>query len=226
MHKALRPRQILTLCVLYFLIYEYAIPALLANGIYPKFGMQAYLLCSELSEAFVIVLAFMICFGWLYRQWQRFRGRMAKNLTDILSGVGMMFLCALALQLLVFSFFGMSEAENQISNDAMMNLDLPAFVFSACIFAPFMEELIFRGCIFQPLRNKFGFVTGALASALAFGSVHIIASAAAGNWINLLYIFEYGLCGFILCWCMERSGSVYVNMAAHAVYNLIIILFL
>lgn len=226
MHKPLRIHQIVLLAVSYFVIYQTALPALFSSVIYPEFGMQGYLLSMELAEAFMIVLTVLLCFGWLMQNAERFRARQGENIFTAIRCVAVMFLISAALGAFVFALFGMSEAENQVTNDMIEQLDRPAFIFSAAVFAPFMEEMLFRGCVFQPLRNRFGFAAGAAVSALLFGGVHLLATVYAGNWINLLYIFEYGSCGFMLCWAMEKTGSVLTSMLAHAMYNLIIILFL
>ncbi|MEA2786800.1 MAG: protease family protein [Candidatus Eremiobacteraeota bacterium] len=86
------------------------------------------------------------------------------------------------------------------------------FVFFACIAAPFVEELTFRGFIFNALRRYFPVWAAALASAILFGLAHwqpgnagaIIPLAAAGTILALVYY---------------RTGSLVASMFTHALFN-------
>lgn len=100
-------------------------------------------------------------------------------------------------------------------NEELMSVDaLPAFgmVFFAIIAAgttPLVEELIFRGLLFQWLRGRTGPIPGALISALLFGGLHWPSGQAA--WA--------GLVGFALALLFHRFGSLWAPVAAHSGNN-------
>lgn len=48
-----------------------------------------------------------------------------------------------------------------------------AVVFTATVLAPTVEELVFRGVLFQALRRRLGLWPGAIISGLVFGVVHV-----------------------------------------------------
>lgn len=114
----------------------------------------------------------------------------------------------------------LSSAENQINNDMVMKRDPVGFAFSALIVAPFVEEMVFRGCIFHPLAKKKGFTAGALCSGLLFGGIHVLASIETGNWLNLWYLLLYGMCGFVLCDPYAETDSIFAGIIAHSLFNL------
>src|SRR5205814_5601502 len=74
--------------------------------------------------------------------------------------------------------------------------------------APLVEELIFRGLIFRPLRRKHGLIFSMLASSVLFAIVH--------DPLSVAPVFVLGCCAAI---AFERSGSIITPMLVHATYN-------
>jgi len=83
------------------------------------------------------------------------------------------------------------------------------------VFAPFFEELVFRGLLFATLRRRFPWGPSAFMSAAIFAAAH-----------------GYGLLGFasvlwsgmIWAWAYEKTGSLIPGIAAHAINNLMVCL--
>ena len=84
-------------------------------------------------------------------------------------------------------------------------------VFAGCVLAPFVEELFFRGYVFQSLYQRWGPVWAYLFSAGLFAVVHLNLAAAAP-------IFALGLA---LAYIYRRTGSLVPGMIAHGLNNLI-----
>lgn len=83
--------------------------------------------------------------------------------------------------------------------------------FAVIVLAPFAEELLFRGLLYQGLRRRFGIGAGAVASAGLFALAHI----------SPLFFLPIGAFGYILARTFERRGSILANIVAHAVFNAI-----
>ena len=75
---------------------------------------------------------------------------------------------------------------------------------------PFAEELFFRGVVYSALR-RYGPVLAALASAALFGIAH-------GVSVVLVVAFLLGVVNAVL---VERSGSIWPAVLAHATNNTI-----
>jgi membrane protease YdiL (CAAX protease family) len=75
---------------------------------------------------------------------------------------------------------------------------------------PFAEELFFRGVVYTALR-RYGSVLATLGSAALFGIAH-------GVSVLLLVAFLFGVVNAVL---MERSGSIWPAVIAHATNNTI-----
>jgi len=82
---------------------------------------------------------------------------------------------------------------------------------SACLVAPFCEELFFRGVLYTSMRNRWGKAAATLASAAVFSFLHF-------KWEGLPSLFFLGALFAVL---YERSGSLWPCMLAHSFNNLL-----
>lgn len=89
-------------------------------------------------------------------------------------------------------------------------------LLAAGVGAPLAEELLFRGFLYSGLRaSPLGFAGTALVTAVVWTSLHMTYSA-----YGLALLLMIGL---YFAWLRERSGSVWPSIAAHAVYNGVIV---
>lgn len=89
-------------------------------------------------------------------------------------------------------------------------LDSPVwFILVGVIFAPIVEELFFRGFLFQGFRQRYGWVSGGLLSSAVFGVAHLDPAA-------LLPTF---VLGFLLAYLYHRSNSVWPCIILHVMIN-------
>jgi len=82
---------------------------------------------------------------------------------------------------------------------------------SACLIAPFAEEIVYRGVLFRSLANRFGVLPGALLSSGAFAVVHFY------NLTGLIGVAVFGFIGALL---FARTRSLSTVIALHCLYNL------
>ena len=81
----------------------------------------------------------------------------------------------------------------------------------AVVFAPGVEELVFRGWIFTHLRRDFSFATALLASSVVFAGLHYDSTH-----LYALAVFPVGLA---LGAMREITGSIKPTIAFHAFNN-------
>jgi uncharacterized protein len=86
---------------------------------------------------------------------------------------------------------------------------LAAFALFACVFAPFMEETIFRVFLFNATRRYWGFWAGAVVSGLCFGAAHGDPIAA----------FPLALGGIVLAFVYYRTNNALASMVTHGLFN-------
>jgi membrane protease YdiL (CAAX protease family) len=83
--------------------------------------------------------------------------------------------------------------------------------------APVSEELLFRGFLLGALaKSRLGFTGAALVSTTLWTALHAGYSA-----VGLAEVFAIGL---LLAWLLWRTGSLWVTIFCHALYNSLIVL--
>lgn len=89
-------------------------------------------------------------------------------------------------------------------------LDAPVWlIVVGVIFAPIVEEIFFRGFLFQGFRQKYGWIKGGLISAAVFGLAHL-------DPVALIPTF---ILGFVLAYVYHRSNSVWPGVILHMLVN-------
>ncbi len=88
-------------------------------------------------------------------------------------------------------------------------------VVVACVLAPIVEELTYRGALFQAARARVGLVGGMVISALVFTGMHL------ELWNSASALFGLLVLGLWLAAIFHRTGSLVVPIVAHATFNAI-----
>lgn len=83
------------------------------------------------------------------------------------------------------------------------------FIVVGVIFAPIVEELFFRGFLFQGFRQRYGWVNGALLSSIIFGAAHLDPAA----------FIPTSILGLLLAYMYHRSNSVWLPILLHILVN-------
>lgn len=83
----------------------------------------------------------------------------------------------LTIQLSIGLILTAAGAEDVPEQALLQTLDGPLtialLIVGAVVLAPLVEEVVFRGVLFQALRRKLGLWPGAIISSLAFGFIHV-----------------------------------------------------
>jgi len=83
------------------------------------------------------------------------------------------------------------------------------FFLVGVVFAPFVEEIFFRGFLFQGFRQKYGWVRAMLLSSAIFAAAHL-------DPASLIPTFILGL---VLAYLFHRSNSVWPGIILHFLVN-------
>jgi membrane protease YdiL (CAAX protease family) len=170
-----------------------------------------------LSQAIVYVpavLVLLVMLPWVSQRSLRELGLRAPTARDVAWGVAGtigMIVVTEALSALEMAAFHVKISEQAVDvlKATRGNL-IYVFAALACILAPFVEELIFRGFIFNAFLRYFPVPVAIVLSALCFGGAHFSPSA-------LLPLAGGGL---VLAYVYYRTGVLTASMIAHAGFNL------
>lgn len=92
----------------------------------------------------------------------------------------------------------------------------PIYIFiSAVIFAPILEELIFRQSFRNLFTNKWLFI---IISGLVFGGMHVF-NGNNVSLIDILYIIPYSAPGMAFAYMLYKTDNIFVSMGFHMLHN-------
>ena len=86
--------------------------------------------------------------------------------------------------------------------------------FQLVIYAPFVEEIIFRKSIRDFVSNKWVY---AVLSGFIFGGLHVLTSIT--DITSLLYLIPYCSLGFVFALLYTKSNNIFSSIMVHAIHN-------
>ena len=95
----------------------------------------------------------------------------------------------------------------------------PIYIFfSSVIYAPLVEELVFRQSLKNIFPNKILFI---IISGIIFGGLHVITGFSSP--IDLLYLIPYCAPGFAFAYILADSDNIFIPISLHFMHNGILI---
>lgn len=213
------PKILLTICLFVAeLLYSYCVVLVLQH-----FGIDITTYSNTLKYQIIIGidLSFMFILFLLYRK------TLLKDITlyikyfikNISTGTKywIIGLCIMMLSNIIISYYFPGGSANE---EAVQNIikQVPIYmIFSTIIYAPFVEELIFRKSIRDIIDNDYLYI---IISGLTFGFVHTLAGS---TLHELIYIIPYGALGSCFAIMHVKTKNIYTSMTFHMIHNAIIV---
>lgn len=123
-------------------------------------------------------------------------------------------LAMIVLNVFIGAFTPNDLAGNEEAVRELVSLAPIYMVFSAVIFAPIIEELIFRKSLSNITSNKWLYI---ILSGLLFGAAHIVGSYR--NVYDLFYILPYGVLGSIFAYVYYKTKNISLTIMLHMFHN-------
>jgi uncharacterized protein len=168
------------------------------------------------------VLGFALALGYL-----RARGRLTWRLLGpvrpswlmVALGLGVGVVGTIGAYTLNATLVTLVGAEEPVEQDLLNEIlaggrNTALALLVAVVMAPLVEEVLFRGVLFQALRRRVGLWPGALLSSLVFTIIHV--EIVFSQPVALAGLFSLGV---FLAWAFHRTGSLLVPILGHAVFN-------
>lgn len=109
-------------------------------------------------------------------------------------------------------------AGNQESINQLFDISPLYVYFASVIYAPIVEELVFRKAIRNIIPNGILFI---LVSGLTFGGLHVIGNIEV--WYDLLYLIPYSVPGIVFAYILYKTDNIFVSMGLHFLHNGVLI---
>lgn len=170
-----------------------------------------YLLLYEFVYILILILIYNKTFSENFKDFiKNFKSYVKKYMEYWALAFGLMIFS----NLIITSVFPNAVATNQESVNYILGVAPFYMIISAVIYAPFLEETIFRLSIRKFIKNDklFIFISG-----IIFGGLHVIGSFE--NLIDLIYIIPYSIPGFVFAYTLVKSKNIFVPMGLHFFHN-------
>lgn len=175
-------------------------------------GEKGYLAQSGLLV--IIQLAYLlpviIIFAWRRINWKYLGfGKFEWSTLGIGCGLLVASYVIILLHNLILTALGVETQGDEISK-LFSSLESPAWFFLVgAVLAPLVEEIFFRGFLFQGFRQKYGWVSAMLISSGIFAIAHL----------DLASLIPTFILGSLLAYLYHRSNSVWPGVILHALVN-------
>lgn len=179
---------------------------LLSLGIGRQYLQNVGVLLLELIYLLPVTLIFL----WRGIHWRRLGfGAFALNVMGI--GCGLLFggYAIILVHNAVLYMLGVNTQGDRIF-EIFNQLESPVWFFVVgAVIAPVVEEIFFRGFLFQGFRQKYGWLAAILLSSAIFGAAHL-------DPVSLIPTF---ILGCVLAYVYHRSNSLWPGIIFHALIN-------
>lgn len=197
--------------------------------LYPKFA-SAITLLLDLQATYIHPFVAGIVYLWtlgitlwlgfpLLKESIHHKNNISRMLGNILFSFAILYFVNAAGSLIASWLSGTQQSANQMEIISTFEMQPLMTLFLTVIFAPLVEELVFRGALYRHIRNYLGFIPAALISGLSFGMIHVFSSLLAGNFADLWYLITYAGIGFVFCYSYEENQTLVAPIILHAMNN-------
>lgn len=182
----------------------------------------------SLGSSWILTAAVPIAFAWgIYRGtgWSEMRQRLGwhggrgwhveipMGIAGYLAGLPIVF-CGLLITSFLIRFTDSTPTHPIISEPAGSALQVLNLYGIAALWAPIIEETMFRGALFHHMRRRWNWLISAAVVALIFAAVH------PQGWASIPVL---GSIALVLAALREWRGSILAPMVAHACNNFVMI---
>ena len=165
------------------------------------------------TGAFALATLLILIFIWRDKEfWNIFKGPKSSPGEIIGWGILGFFLIyfgqilAVQVESIIFGIEPGSDNTELLSN---IMKSAPIMILSAVIFAPILEEIIFRRVIFGSLIQKYNFWISAIISGVVFSAIHQ----------EFEHLLLYAVCGLIFAFLYYKTKSIWTSIIAHMLLN-------
>ena len=214
-----RPENILGFCYLAF--YQLFLPTVIA--------LVAEVLGYSLTLSELNIFYFVVNFVWVCAIFHRFliasvqkaKENFGRCIQFAVLGLVIyfcaMYLVSMGIVLADPNFSNVND--DSIADLAQENTEM--LFLCTVLLVPVVEEVIFRGLIFQNLQRKSRLLAYGV-SVVVFALIHIVGYMGSADWLTLgLCFVQYLPAGLALAWAYEKADTIVAPILIHITINLI-----
>lgn len=218
MNKDLKNMLIGASVLISYLLYSYAFSSLLLlfNINFESLSLLSKEIISFISELVIITIIVYIYRKRLYKDLKRYSfNTFLKYIKYWFLTIGLMIISSIIISM----FTSIQTSSNQeVIIETFYKAPLYTCIM-AVIFAPILEELVFRLSFRYMFKTDIIFI---LVSGLFFGFMHV---SSPSSLLELIYIIPYSIPGMVFAYTLTKSKNIFVPISLHFVHNTIMMIF-
>jgi len=204
---------------LYTPAHMFVMPLLLSLVVYGLWPDMTDIQGNLLYYGVGMVIVLPVFFKMLRREFDRLYDRPLHCLSTLFWGYCIWYGLSLILSVFMTLSGWLEDSPNDVAIDEMAQGAYNLTMLISVILAPILEEILFRGVVFQSIRKK-SRLLAYVVNILLFGFYHIWQYVLVyGDLSYLLFIVQYIPVTFALIWVYEYSGSLWTAIFFHMSNN-------
>jgi len=218
-------KKILPIIMFFLLLMGMAyfpyIPMELFNIPYNDFSMTMKMIYMLLCDIGYILILFILYKDKVIEDFNSYFKNFGKNFEHSFKYYFIGLLIMMASNMIITLFFSGANANNE---EAVRNMidQVPLYmIFSVSIYAPFVEELIFRhsikDCVLCYGDNKITEYLYIFISGFIFALLHVLGQT--GSYLDYLYIIPYLSLGIAFSSLYYKTDNIFSTIMMHSLHN-------
>lgn len=214
--------QSIILLLLYFVGYYLGASLLglfLTNLIFKTTGS----IHPSIMMALILILLFTsyyIVRDPLKYSFNHFKKNLQFNISSVSKNFMYLWIFSILSNMVIVFLLGDRSSENQMVVEEGIRSAPVLYAVMVMFFAPLVEELIFRGVLYQKFRSEKSFIKAILISTLIFGLFHVLpAFIESMDWTEFLFLIQYAGLSFFMIRCFEETSSIWGSISVHFLNN-------
>jgi len=197
------------------------IPALIFNINLDEFSQSMLVAYSASCDVGFIIIIIAIYYRVFKRDFKNYICDFGDNFMRSFKYYFLGFIGMIVSNLIITIFFSDAVAGNEDAVRGLIDLYPLYMIFSVSIYAPVVEETIFRKCIKDSVLgfgdNKFTKYLYIFISGLIFSSLHVLGVVSSN--LDYLYIIPYMSLGVAFAALYYKSDNIFSSILMHSLHN-------
>ena len=215
-----KPTILFIVLFLLMLIFPY-IPLEIFRIDLDKLSFNYKVLYNFMCDIGFMIILFMIYKNELIIKFKEYFKNFMENINTTFKYYLIGFLIMIISNIVIVLFFKNASANNEEAVRTLIDKAPLYMIFSVSIYAPFVEEIIFRKGIKDSVmafsNNKFTKYLFILISGILFGSMHVIGSVT--SVYDYLYIIPYSALGISFAALLYKTDNIFSTITIHSIHN-------
>ena len=220
MMKKIKPLLIFILLLLGMSYFPY-IPMKIFNLDYENFTQSMKIIYMVVCDIGFMIIMYMLYRDTLKDNFKKYFKNFGESFEKSFKYYFIGLIGMIVTNYLIYFFFKGASANNEETIREMIKLYPAYMVFSVSIYAPFVEELIFRKSIKDMILvcgdNKINKYIYIITSGLIFSSLHVLGMVTSN--LDYLYIIPYLSLGLAFSSLYYKTDNIFSSISMHMLHN-------